>query len=285
MFPMTTPTSGRGTPDGRRDASMSLLVDIAAQALDPGYAEAAVRRAAEPGPPPRGRALPVAVGAGLVAALLSIAAAQAHAQAPALDRSRQALLDQVDTQTAAVGAMQVRLNRLRDTTTRLRDQLLTTSRSGNALADRLGAEELAAGTTAVSGPGLRVVLDDAPPSGGADNRVLDSDLQAAVNALWAAGAEAVTVGSQRLTAQSAIRQAGNAILVNFEPLTPPYVVSAIGDPVELETRFGASQTAARLRTLSQLYGLAFHYARVDELRLPAAPGLTLRYARPAKGVS
>jgi uncharacterized protein YlxW (UPF0749 family) len=84
-----------------------------------------------------------------------------------------------------------------------------------------------------------------------------------------------------MTVQSAIRQAGEAILVNFDPISAPYELEAIGDPVELETRFGSSRTASRMRAYQQLYGLRFHYQRADELRLPAAPGLTLRYAHVA----
>ena len=49
--------------------------------------------------------------------------------------------------------------------------------------------------------------------------MLDRDLQVIVNGLWAAGAEAIAVNGQRLTACSAIRSAGEAILVDFRPLS------------------------------------------------------------------
>ena len=55
-------------------------------------------------------------------------------------------------------------------------------------------------------------------------RVLDRDLQVMVNALWAAGAEAIAINGQRLTARSAIRYAGEAILLDFRPLVPPNVM-------------------------------------------------------------
>jgi uncharacterized protein YlxW (UPF0749 family) len=126
-----------------------------------------------------------------------------------------------------------------------------------------------------------VQLDDGP--GGGDNRVVDRDLQAVVNALWAAGAEAVAVNHQRLTTQSAIRQAGEAVLVNFQPVLAPYTILAIGDPVALETSFATSRAAARMRGLSQLYGIDFHYQRSEQVAVPSAPGLTLRYARPLAG--
>ena len=88
------------------------------------------------------------------------------------------------------------------------------------------------------------------------------------------------MNGQRLTASSAIRQAGDAILVNFTPVTAPYRVEAIGDPVSVETEFAGSRSAGQMRSYSQLYGLRFDYSRQNSLRLPAAAEETLRYARP-----
>ena len=257
---------------------MSLLVDIATQALDPGYADAAARRndLGTTARPPR--AWLVVTGVLAATLLVVVAAVQAHRSAPGAGRSRDALLHQVREQTTRVATLQSRLDRLRTDTAGLRDVVLTSSAAGERVAERLDAEELAAGAVPVTGPGLRITLDDARDG---SNRVLDRDLQAAVNALWAAGAEAVAVDDQRVTAQTAIRQAGDAVLVNFEPVTAPYDVLAVGDPVGLETSFGSSPAAGRLRAYEQLYGLRFEYERDKTLSLPAAPGLTLRYARKA----
>ena len=255
---------------------MSLLVDIATQALDPGYAEATAGRAG--GDTGRRPARPWLLVLGVLGAtlLVVIAAVQAHRHAPGAARSRDTLVAAVQARSRDINRLQSRLDRVRTDTAGLRDATLATSAAGERLSGRLAALELAAGTLAVTGPGLHVTLDD---SADGRNRVLDRDLQAAVNALWAAGAEAIAVDGQRMTAQSAIRQAGEAILVNFEPVSPPYELEALGDPVGLETRFGSSRAADRLRAYEQLYGLRFHYARADSLTLPSAPGLTLRYAR------
>jgi uncharacterized protein YlxW (UPF0749 family) len=202
-------------------------------------------------------------------------------RAPASARTRADLVATVAGQTKAVDALAGEVGDLRTAVARLRDTALAGSAAGAALAARVRAEELASGALGVSGPGVRVTLDDAPQTNGsARNRVLDRDLQATVNALWAAGAEAVAINGERLTAQSAIRQAGDAILVDFSPLAPPYQVDAIGDPVAVETAFGSSPAAGRLRDYTQLYGLRFDYSRQSELRLPAAAGETLRFARP-----
>ena len=258
---------------------MSLLVDIAAQALDPGYAAAAARRA-EGGASRRRSASAAWVSLVVLAAtlLVVLAAVQAHRAAPAAARVRDRLLAQVQSRDAALAALQHRLERTRAEAARLQNSALASSVAGERLSARLATEELAAGTVAVSGPGLQVTLGDDPRG---TNRVLDRDVQSVVNALWAAGAEAIAVNGQRLTTESAIRQAGDAILVNFQPLVPPYDVQALGDPVALDTGFGSSAAAARMHGYSQLYGLQFHYARASALTLPAAAGIGLRYARAA----
>jgi uncharacterized protein YlxW (UPF0749 family) len=266
----------------RPDESMSLLVDIAGQALDPAYADAAARRQERPPAPRRGPALLAAAGVLAATLLIVVAGVQAHQDAPDAAHTRQALLAQVQGETNDINGLLQRLDRLRTQTEQMRNSVLSSSAAGNALANRVNAEELAAGTVAVTGPGLRVTLDDATNDPSGDNRVLDRDLQSVVNALWAAGAEAVSVDDQRLTAQSAIRQAGSAILVNFAPISRPYVISAIGDPVTLETSFGASTAAGRMRTLAQLYGLRFGYTRATSLVLPPAAGLSLQFATPAE---
>lgn len=262
----------------RPDESMSLLVDIATQALDPAYAEAAQHR----GPAGDGAHRPrlgLAAAAVVAATLLIVVAGvQAHRRAPVTAQSRERLVQDVHQQTVAVAGLERRVALLRAQTSALRDQVLTSSAAGAALARLLKAEEIAAGTGPVTGPGLQVKLRDAARSSG--NRVLDRDLQAVVNALWAAGAEAIAVNGQRLTAQTAIRQAGDAILVDFVPVTSPFSVDAVGDPVGMETTFATSRAAARMRTLSQLYGLGFSYDRRGALSLPAAVAPALRYAKP-----
>jgi uncharacterized protein YlxW (UPF0749 family) len=142
----------------------------------------------------------------------------------------------------------------------------------------------------VTGPGLQVTLGnaaadaDSDPVGGSEEVALaglvqDSDLQLVVNALWAAGAEAIGVNEQRLGPTSAIRQAGGAILVDFRPVTSPYVVSAVGDPDGLTNGFLSSPEASYVAGLERDYGLTFEFARADELSLPAGRSAELRAAR------
>src|SRR5699024_6146466 len=90
---------------------------------------------------------------------------------------------------------------------------------------------------------------------GAVNRVTDGDLQIAVNGLWAAGAEAVAVNGQRVSATTAIRTAGSAVLVDFRPLSPPYEVTALGDPELLRSGVEDAETGAYLSEISTRYGI------------------------------
>jgi uncharacterized protein YlxW (UPF0749 family) len=153
---------------------------------------------------------------------------------------------------------------------------------------------MAVGVAAVTGPGLVVRLDDAPSSdtssadrGGqaGSGRVLDRDLQDAVNGLWSAGAEAIAINGLRLSALTAIRSAGEAILVDYRPLSPPYTLRAIGNPGSLEAGFADSPAGRRLSTYTSLYGLQVVVRRSDKQTLPAAGTPSLRLATPTGGGS
>jgi len=90
------------------------------------------------------------------------------------------------------------------------------------------------GLAAVQGPGIRVELNDSaqPIETEFDQNpytVHDQDLLLVVNELWAAGAEAMALGGQRLVADSAIRCSGPVVHVNGVGLTPPFVIEAIGE--------------------------------------------------------
>ncbi|CAM5646191.1 membrane protein [Streptomyces purpurascens] len=150
------------------------------------------------------------------------------------------------------------------------------------------------GAAAVHGPGVKLVVNDAKDTGaGGDGylrenpgfsdtgRVRDRDMQRVVNGLWESGAEAVSINGQRLTALSAIRAAGDAILVDNKPLVPPYTVLAVGDGQWLSTRFQNSADGLYLNALQESYGVRTAISAEDDLRLPAAPSVIVRTAQPS----
>ena len=111
-------------------------------------------------------------------------------------------------------------------------------------------------------------------------RVLDVDLQEAANGLWQAGAEAVSINGNRLTSLSAIRGAGDAVLVDYRPLARPYVITAIGGP-RLASQFRSGSAGQDLDDLVSGYGIRVHIEGQKQVTVPAAPAVNLRSVRGA----
>lgn len=141
-----------------------------------------------------------------------------------------------------------------------------------------------AGTVALRGKGLVVELAPSkrqPPSpqeAGA-YQIHDGDLQLVVNALFAAGAEAMAINGSRLVATTPIRSAGGTIVVNFRPLSPPYRVEAIGAD---HRQFQNSEIVRRFRRWTNLFGLGFGVREERRVEVPAYTGrVTISAATPA----
>ncbi|WP_405996578.1 DUF881 domain-containing protein [Streptomyces sp. NBC_00986] len=278
---------------------MSLLTNVMDHSLDDGYAEAAARKkaAGESGMPKTLRAkLGLAAGLVLAALVVTVGAAQARVAAPVVAKERQELIDRIDKETTSADKLEGSVDTLRDDVSARQRAALKAS-GGSGQADLVS---MLSGATAVHGPGVKLVVDDAKEasSGGGDNpretadfsdtgRVRDRDMQRVVNGLWAAGAEAVSINGQRLTALSAIRAAGDAILVDNKPLVPPYTVLAVGDGKRLSTRFQNGADGLYLHALEDNYGIRATIAVESDLRLPAAPSVIVRTAQPRteKGTS
>jgi uncharacterized protein YlxW (UPF0749 family) len=272
----------------RPDASMSLLTNLLEHSLDEGYAEAAARRAAGRGRPSRNGWV-LAAGLVMIGLLLATAALQVRNRAPAAAQTRDALTAEIAQRTSATDRLESDLQRLRESVTAAREDALSLTTTGSELAARLTGLEVVTGAGAVRGPGLVVHLEDADSAttdGSADpragekateGRVTDRDLQTIVNEVWAAGAEAVAVNGQRLTSLSAIRSAGQAILVDFRPLSPPYDVMAVGDSKTMQSRLVDGFGGSYLQVLRN-YGIVYTVKTRNSVRLPAAAGLPVRYA-------
>jgi uncharacterized protein YlxW (UPF0749 family) len=142
------------------------------------------------------------------------------------------------------------------------------------------------GLTAVSGPGITVVLDDAEDSdqnAGVDANQLvvhQSDLQAVVNALWVGGAEAMTIAGQRVIATSAVRCVGNTLLLNGEVYSPPFRVAAVGPYRRMQSALQRSPGVKLFEQAAGYYGLGYTTESQFRLHLPAYTGsIALAYAR------
>ena len=142
------------------------------------------------------------------------------------------------------------------------------------------------GLTAVHGAGIEVVLDDAPASAataGVDPNQLvvhQSDLQAVVNALWAGGAQAMTIAGQRVVATSAVRCVGNTLLLNGEVFSPPFRVAAIGPYRTMTAALDSSNGVHEFEQAAGYYGLGYTVESVGNVQIPAYTGsIGLRYAK------
>jgi uncharacterized protein YlxW (UPF0749 family) len=138
-----------------------------------------------------------------------------------------------------------------------------------------------AGQTALHGPGLRVVLDDAPrrPGGGLpagarpdDVVVHQQDVQAVVNALWAGGAEAMAIMGLRVISTSAVRCVGNTLLLHGQVFSPPFEITAIGNAVRMRATLEADPGVRAFRDAAQAYDLGYTVQTQDDVVTPAFVG-------------
>jgi uncharacterized protein YlxW (UPF0749 family) len=279
----------------------SLLDQVLAETLDPSYQQVADARAqwsagsaGHPAAAPRlrgGRSAALVAGTLLVTGLLlATAYNQAAAESPGREEVRAALISDIQRESAAGDRLTAQLEELQAEVSGTRDHLLDATDEGQRALEELSRAEVRAGAVRVSGPGLLVTLADAEPDADDDpvggtvtedprGNVGDGDLQLVVNALWAAGAEAISINDQRLGPTSAIRFAGEAVLVDFRPVTNPYEIAAIGDPGDLSAGFLGNEDVRALALISATYGLRFDYAQEDDLTLPAATPPELEAAR------
>jgi uncharacterized protein YlxW (UPF0749 family) len=228
------------------------------------------------------RAIAPAVVVGVLAFLLTVDLRTQDTASKISESRRSQLAAIVAERQQRTAVLEARLTQLRAQVASLAAAAgSTTLQELQSATDRIGA---ASGTTALTGPGIVVRLTDA--SGGdqstnpADSKIQDVDIQAVVNALWGAGAEAIAVNGQRLVSTSAIRNAGGAVLVNFRVLTSPYLINAVGDPATMRASFERSAVAKRFRAWQQIYGLGFSIEQPSVIEIPAFAGsLRFRYAR------
>ncbi|MCW2791609.1 MAG: hypothetical protein JWO76_707 [Nocardioides sp.] len=269
---------GRPVPQLPDRVTLPLLTLITQQSLDEDYLHVAERRAA--GPPSGSTKRPSHRTAAVVIAVFGIlvttAAVQTSRNAGVEDASRTTLISQIMARRTTVSNMQDRIVRQRERNLALDAQLSQLTRTEQASAARLRRLEVRTGYVAVTGPGVRIVVDDAP-EGDATQAVRDEDLAMLVDGLWNAGAEAISINGQRLTVLSAIRNVNVAIHVNSRPVNPPYVVQAIGDPRTLQAKLFETTHGLRFADLARRLGFVFEIENEDSLSLPAARTRQLRY--------
>ncbi|MGI8679305.1 MAG: DUF881 domain-containing protein [Jatrophihabitans sp.] len=287
---MTAPRRAADAPDERSLVSARLLLDLVGNPLDPGYAAAARRRGSRPNRHRFDRPI-AAAGALLIGFLLVVAYTYTNRGAPEAQRVHDRLVDRVRTAQDGADKLAGELGRVEKELASEQAKVLPPA---GALARGLKQARSVAGQLAVYGPGLVVTLREPPaPSSSTvagragsvpitDTNILsDRDVRSVVNELWHDGAEAIAVNGIRLTPTSAIRFAGQAVLVDFQPITSPYRIEAIGDADLLSTSFAQSAAASRYQTLAGTDHIGFSFEGRSRLDLPASGPVTPRFATPA----
>ncbi|MFJ9322416.1 DUF881 domain-containing protein [Streptomyces globisporus] len=186
---------------------------------------------------------------------------------------------------------------LNDSTASVRAQIdaLAQRDDGSTEAEdaKLKALEQAAGTTKITGDSVSVTLNDAPPDATAnpgypepqpnDLVIHQQDLQAVVNALWQGGARGIQVMDQRLISTSAVRCVGNTLILQGRVYSPPYKVTAVGDPGKLKQALNSSTAIQNYLLYVKAYGLGWKVDEDEAVTLPGYSGtVDLHYAQPVE---
>jgi len=163
-------------------------------------------------------------------------------------------------------------------------------RSVSRVQDEIATLVDPAGLTERTGPAVQVTLDDATfeareayeddPN---DLVVHQQDIQAVANAMWNAGATAVTIQGQRLISTTGIKCEGNQVTLHGLPYSPPYVIVGIGDQASIEAELITDPILATYRDYTEIAGggVTWDMTALDSAVAPAYAGLLdLTYATP-----
>lgn len=243
-------------------ASMLLLRNIEINALDPAYRDAAQNRHRKTRP---GRKVVTVLLAVLLAFVTTVAAINLRNWNEGTPRPESQLAQQVHN-------VQERVADLVKTNADLTAQARAAEVLGGATTGIGPAIALAAASTRVTGPGVLITVnpDQSMPTT-RTGQFRDSDLRSVNNLLWEAGAEALSINGNRLGPETSVRSAGSSILVNLVPVSPPYVIEAIGDPSGLWSAIQSGAGAQRIKEISRASGATVNAVRAENLVLGALP--------------
>ena len=152
-----------------------------------------------------------------------------------------------------------------------------------------------AGLEPLHGPGLVVTLTDAqrdadgrfPRDASPDDLVVhQQDIQAVLNAMWTAGAEAIQMQGQRIIATSAPRCVGNTLLLNGRTYSPPYTITAIGDTAAMQAALAAAPLVILYKQYVVRFGLGYTEQVTPDVRVAGySEPVRMHFAQPAGPIS
>jgi uncharacterized protein YlxW (UPF0749 family) len=258
--------------DLRAYVTKPLLDRITDQSIDSDYKAAAARREPSGEEPTRRRrpGLRAMVVVGLFAMLATTAAVQTSRNEDVRQTSRQVLVDRIEQRQDRIADLHQEISELREDNQRREASLNNLRLRAKSASSTVAETAEETGFAPVTGSGIRITIDNAA-DGNEGGTVRDYDLAVIVNGLWEAGATAVSVDGQRVTPRSGVITSGATLRMNDVSLSPPYEVSAIGDPRTLAARFAETVSGAMIHTTTQDYGMPYAIENIDRLTLPAAP--------------
>jgi len=204
---------------------------------------------------------------------LGIAIANFQRQVPVIEKSKQDLRISIESRVSNLSILSQKLSDIND---QINDQnILITNISNRGLSDLNETNlQIIAGVKSISGPGYKITINDARKTDSLDfqqvnlAKVFDTDLQLVTNALWASGAQAISINNQRISTTTAIRSAGEAILVNYRPLLPPYEITFIGND-EVSKKLVDNPDFKDFQFVVTTYGLDYKLEKLDKVEISA----------------
>lgn len=182
-------------------------------------------------------------------------------------------------QAQSTDEMIIQLIQTSKETDRLQEELrvlkgmATQEASRSRLQQQVRQERAASGLAPVAGRGVIITLADARSA----TQIMVKDVLLVINELRASGAEAMAVGSLRVTERMSVAPAsGGGVAIGGEPVREPLVISAVGDPDVLAA--GLNMRGGVLQEPRQYYPVTVMAA--PEILIPPADAQPDRYARP-----
>ena len=218
------------------------------------------------------------ISAATLAIVFSAAIVTNNQQSTQNESVRQALISRIKLASQRVALSETDVANSQQDLTDAQSSIYAGTDLGQQTLARLKMLRTIAGFTPLTGGGVEVLLQDATTTSDVTSgitepgKVQDSDIQQVVNGLWQAGATGIAINGSRLTANTAIRNAGDAILVNYRPLVPPYRIVAVSRNADATAGiFRDGVAGLLLEELASKYGVVWNLTMLGQTTIPAAP--------------
>lgn len=281
--------SAESTRERDPAASMALLTEVLDPPVGPGYHSAALARSEAGLTPSSGTRTWLMLAVCLILGFTgTVAATTLRTPDPVGEENRAQLIKRIEAAQEVGDGHRAQVDALRSDILEL--ERWAAAALGPEAEEEIYAAGVQAGAQTMTGPGVVITLsdatrlvDNAPGSEATPERVNARDLQLVTNGMWSAGAEAMSINGHRLTAMSAIRYAGEAVIVDFQALNPPYEITMIGDPERMLQMGTEGAVGVYLAELGRHFAIGSEVIRSEELIVEAGERLITRVSQVPEG--